>query len=255
MDANEFILSYNGFDYIDIDPFGSPNPFLTSAIIRIARDGILAVTATDTSALSGTYTNACKRKYWAKPLRNELMHEVGLRILIRKVQMIGANFDKALIPLLSYSKDHYMRIFFRCEKGKKKADEIMKQHKFLLYHDSMDVEISNFPLKEKGLQYSGPLWTGKLNDKRLLKKIMKGVDETYEDYAFLKTLSEEIEEIGFYDIHILSKKYKLTPRINDLIENLKKKKFSVSRTHLTPKGIKTNAKIKEILKIINNPTH
>ena len=73
-------MNSTGFDYIDVDPFGSPNPFLDAAIKRIARDGILAVTATDTAPLCGTYTNACRRKYWAVPLRNELMHEIGIRI-------------------------------------------------------------------------------------------------------------------------------------------------------------------------------
>src|SRR3989338_8461703 len=43
------------FDYIDIDPFGSPNHFLDAAIARICRHGVLAITATDTAALAGTY--------------------------------------------------------------------------------------------------------------------------------------------------------------------------------------------------------
>lgn len=73
-DANDFLIESNGFNYIDIDPFGSPNPFLDNSIRRLARDGILAVTATDTSALAGSHPDSCKRKYWAMPLRNELMH-------------------------------------------------------------------------------------------------------------------------------------------------------------------------------------
>jgi len=108
-DANEFLLQSVGFDYIDVDPFGTPNPFLDSAVKRISREGILAVTATDTAPLAGTYPKACKRKYWAMPLRNHEMHEIGLRILIRKVQLIGAQFDKALTPVLSFYKDHYLR--------------------------------------------------------------------------------------------------------------------------------------------------
>jgi len=54
MDANDFILASKGFYYIDIDPFGSPNDFLDSAMKRLARGGILAVTATDTAPLCGT---------------------------------------------------------------------------------------------------------------------------------------------------------------------------------------------------------
>src|SRR3989338_409005 len=38
-DANLFLLNSTGFDYIDIDPFGSPNFFLDAACRRIARDG------------------------------------------------------------------------------------------------------------------------------------------------------------------------------------------------------------------------
>ena len=84
-DANLFLRQSKGFDYIDIDPFGTPNPYLDSAMIKLSRKGILAITATDTSALCGTFPKACRRKYWAEPLRNELKHEIGLRILTRKI--------------------------------------------------------------------------------------------------------------------------------------------------------------------------
>src|SRR3989344_5511183 len=133
-DADLFFEESNGFDYIDIDPFGSPNSFLNAAIKRLSRNGILAVTATDTSALTGTYERATLRKYWARPLRNELMHEVSVRILIRCVQLLGTIHDKALTPLYSYARDHYVRVFFRCEKGRKKVDEIIHQHQHLVYN-------------------------------------------------------------------------------------------------------------------------
>src|SRR3989344_4647798 len=139
-DANLFLLnqvkhpvsdSFCGyFDYIEIDPFGSPNPFLAAAIARITREGIIAITATDTAALTGTYPKVTKRKYWARAVRNYMMHEIGLRILIRKIQLLGVQFDKALVPILSYHKDHYFRIYFRSEKGKEKCDELMKQHRY-----------------------------------------------------------------------------------------------------------------------------
>ncbi|MBS3106715.1 tRNA (guanine(10)-N(2))-dimethyltransferase, partial [Candidatus Woesearchaeota archaeon] len=115
-DASLFLLESFGFDYIDIDPFGTPNPFLDAAVKRLARDGILAVTATDTAPLSGTYPEACLRKYWAFPVKSDIMHEVGLRILVRKIQLVGAQYDKAFAPIFSFSKEHYMRVYLRCEK-------------------------------------------------------------------------------------------------------------------------------------------
>ncbi len=146
-DANLFLLNSTGFDYIDIDPFGTPIQFLDVACKRIARNGILAVTATDTSALCGTFPKACLRKYWALPKKDAIMHETGLRILIRKIQLIAAQHDKAFIPIFSYAKEHYMRVFLRNEKGKSyrnkvsgelenqrfssnKVDKILKQHNY-----------------------------------------------------------------------------------------------------------------------------
>ncbi|MCX6710516.1 MAG: tRNA (guanine(10)-N(2))-dimethyltransferase, partial [Candidatus Woesearchaeota archaeon] len=132
-DANLFLNESSGFSYIDIDPFGSPNQFLDSAVRKLSRRGILAVTATDTAPLSGTFERACKRNYYAKPCRNAFMHETGLRILIRKVQLTGSQYGRALIPIFSYYHQHYFRVFFRCEKSKELADEIIRQHGYLLY--------------------------------------------------------------------------------------------------------------------------
>ena len=51
------------------------------------------------------------------------MHETGIRILIRKIQLIGAQYNKALTPIFSYSKEHYFRVFLKCEKGKEAASK------------------------------------------------------------------------------------------------------------------------------------
>ncbi|MFH1770702.1 MAG: tRNA (guanine(26)-N(2))-dimethyltransferase [archaeon] len=228
-DANLFILNNSGFDYIDIDPFGSPNPFLDSAITRLSRNGILAVTATDTSALSGTFENACRRKYWAKPLRNELKHEVGIRILIRKVQLVAAQYEKALVPILSYSKEHYFRVFFRCEKGKTKVDEVLKKHEF--FHTA------------------GPMWTGFLHDKKLVKKMLKNSDG--EAKKLLTILSEELDTIGFYDIHQICEDIKKTvPKYDVLMKKITNRGFSVSRTHFSGFGIRSNIEKEELLVLI-----
>lgn len=228
-DANIFLLESKGFDYIDIDPFGTPNPFLDSAVKRIARDGIMAVTATDTSALAGTYANACKRKYFAVPLKNELKHEIGLRILIRKVQLIGAQYEKALTPIFSYSKEHYMRVFFKCEKGKNKVDDIIKKHDFY--------------------ESAGPMWLGQLWDKKLAEKMYK-----QEKTDFLKIIKDEskIDVVGFYDMHVICKKYKIKqiPKYDILIKKIKKEGYKVSRTHFAKEGLRSNIPLDKLLRIM-----
>ncbi len=232
-DANLFLLNSKGFDYIDIDPFGSPNLFLDAAVKRISRNGIIAVTATDTSALSGTYPKACLRKYWAKPLRNELMHEIGIRILIRKVQLIGAQFDKALIPIFSYSKDHYMRVFFRCLKGKKDVDGVLKLHGMFMG--------------------SGPLWLGKLWDSKLVDTMCKN-NNVSENDKILNIIKDEcrINTVGFYDIHKIVKREKIKnmPRKLDLMDSITNGGYKSSETHFSNTSIRSDIEYKELLKII-----
>ena len=63
------LLEGRRFDYIDIDPFGTPSYYIRPALGSLNEDGILALTATDTSCLCGRYIKACERKYSARPLR------------------------------------------------------------------------------------------------------------------------------------------------------------------------------------------
>ena len=238
------------FDYIDIDPFGSPNPFLSAAICQIKREGILAITATDTAALTGTYPKATKRKYWATQLKNHLMHETGLRILIRKVQLQGIQFDKALIPILSYSKDHYFRLYFRSEKGKTKSDELLKQHQYLLFCSKcLNYKTSIYNNEQcackNQFQFVGPLWAGPLFDKQLLATMAK-TNPFPEDQKFLDLLKDEKDVVGFHDLHVISKKYKIEPPKMEMALQ----KLHGTRTHFSPNGVKTEKDIKEIIKLL-----
>ncbi|MBU0456703.1 MAG: tRNA (guanine(26)-N(2))-dimethyltransferase [Nanoarchaeota archaeon] len=261
-DANLFLLnqikhpetkSFCGyFDYIDIDPFGTPNPFISAAISRITRNGVIAITATDTAALTGTYLKVTKRKYWAVSLKNYMMHETGLRILIRKIQLQGIQFDKALIPILSYHKDHYFRIYFISEKSKEKCDQIIKQHQYLLFcskclnHEASNYNSNICQCGEK-FQYAGPLWTGDLFNKELISTMAKN-NPFPEEQKFLDILKEESKKdmVGFYDLHSIAKNYRSEPRRMDIIM----KKLKAVKTHFSPNGIKTDKNIKEIVKLI-----
>ncbi len=251
-DANLFLQEQIGFDYIDIDPFGSPNPFLASAVARISREGIIAVTATDTAALTGTYPKVTQRKYWAVPLRNYLMHEIGLRILIRKVQLQGIQFEKALIPILSYSKDHYYRVYFRNEKGKERCDEIVKQQQYFLFcNQCLNYNNSRYN-REKcscgaDFVFAGPLWIGKLFDSELLEKMAK--ENIFpEEQKFLELLKEEskMDRLGFVDLHEIARIRKVNPPKMEIAL----KKLKGVRTHFLMTGIKTEKKIMEIIKLI-----
>ncbi len=233
------------FDYIDIDPFGTPNPFLSASVGRIARKGVIAVTATDTAALSGTYPKVTQRKYWSRNLRTYLMHEIGLRILIRKVQLQGVQYDKVLTPILSYHKDHYYRIYFVASKGKVKCDDLLNQHQYLLFNPkTLEFKTSKYN-NEKGFDYFGPMWVGDMKDQKLLTKMVKG-NPFPKEQKFLETLMNEKDSVGFYDLNVLGKKYKFqTPNMDKTLKKLKG-----TRTHLIGSGVKTDKSLKDVMKVL-----
>jgi tRNA (guanine26-N2/guanine27-N2)-dimethyltransferase len=252
-DAVKFLLDSKGFDYIDIDPFGSPNSFLDAACKRIARDGILAVTATDTGALAGSFPDACRRKYWAEPMRNELMHEIGLRILIRKCQLVGMQYDKALIPIFTQSSDHYVRVYLHAEKSKEVIKTI--RHGFVAYCNSCGshaVSKANVgTCCKKPVQVAGPMWLGMLWNHELVKDMLKAAPEHLR--KFLHTIHQEshIPQVGFYDIHKLCSRMKLVvPKTEPILEALRKKGYHATITHFSPTGIRTDAPLDVVKKIL-----
>ncbi|MFH1409767.1 MAG: hypothetical protein ABIH34_07685 [Nanoarchaeota archaeon] len=233
-DANVLLYASTGFDVIDIDPFGSPNAFLDAALSRMARKGLLFVTATDTANLAGVYPQTGLRKYWATPLHNHLMHEVGLRILIRRVQLIAADKDRAAMPLFSYFRDHYYRICFSIEKGKTKAEKMFKEISPLSY----SVE-KGLTADEKG--EFGPAWVGQLHDAGFLAKMAKYAKEMPEDtQKFLALLQGEakVGGLGFIDLHEESRQGRKAPmKVKDALAYYKKKGYPVSQSHLCQWGI------------------
>lgn len=257
LEANKFLLGNQGFDYIDIDPFGSPNSFLDSAVKRISRGGVLAVTATDTACMCGTYPTACRRKYYSEPIRCEQMHELGLRILIRKVQLIASQYEKALTPIFSYAKEHYFRVFFIAESSNTKTDSILKQHKLIVFDKKtgkLDIVTNLLDLKlTKDHIIGGPMWTGELWNIQLVEKMKKINDDKKLD-KFLGVILDEskIPSFGFYHIHSLCKKNQIKdlPRHEEIISRINSKRFLASRTHVSDIGIRSNIDFAGLLDIL-----
>lgn len=214
------------FDYVDVDPFGTPVPFIESAVHALRNKGVLAVTATDSSALCGTYPKACVRKYGSKPLKNEYCHELGLRILIRKVIVKGGEQEVALTPVFSYSRRDYFRVYFRKARGASRVDELLEKIGF-----------------HKG---AGPLWLGDLWDLKLLKRLP--------DKQFYKLLLSEafVGTVGYY---FLPKYYSMglkQRKINKIIEIFKNNGFNCSRTHFDPQGVRVDVSEDRFVELLSN---
>lgn len=272
-DASMFLRMHRGeFDVIDIDPFGTPSPFLDSAGYCSRRNSLLCVTATDTSALCGTYKEPCIRKYNAKPYKSEYCHETGIRILAGFVALTLAKYSKSIEVKLSHSTEHYMRLYIEVKKGSKKSDECLKNIGYIshckhcLYREENKGLATSTPnicpeCGEKLIQ-AGPLWLGEIQNEEFISKMIEESENkklnTKEDVLkLLESCRIEAESPAtFYDVHKICKILKISaPKLDLVFYNLEKEGFEAVKTHFNPLGIKTNAplkKIKEIIKTLSS---
>ncbi|MDV3276882.1 MAG: tRNA (guanine(26)-N(2))-dimethyltransferase [Nitrososphaerales archaeon] len=178
-EANTFLHSLfrrdQKFDYVDIDPFGTPAPYLQAAFKAVSGGGLVSVTATDTAVLCGVYPHVARRRYWATPLNNSFHHETAVRILANACRRVAATIDIGVAPVLAHSTRHYLRVFLRAEVGASKADESMKNEGYVIRcakcgHVTQATEPSSKCEKcGARARSAGPLWAGRMVDQGVLE--------------------------------------------------------------------------------------
>ena len=267
-DASMFLRMKRGeFDVIDIDPFGTPSPFIDSAGYCARRNSLLCVTATDTSALCGTYKEPCIRKYNAKPYKSEYCHETGIRILAGFVALSLAKYAKCIEVKMSHSTEHYMRLYIYVKKGSKRTDETLKNIGYISHcknclHRQTSLGLASSiedicPVCGEKLIHAGPLWLGNIQDSEFIEKMIEEVNykKINTEKQALKLLNSCLLEANapatFYDVHKICKSLKASaPKLDLIFDEIKKEGFIAIKTHYNPLGIKSDANIKDIQNVI-----
>jgi len=243
------LLAEEQFDYVDIDPFGTPIDFMDIAVQSVKRDGVIALTATDTAPLYGAYPKTCLRRYGALSQRSPFAHETGVRILLGCLARLAASHDRAIQPLLCYHADHYFRCYARIQNGASRADAAMKHIGFA----SFDPKTLERRLRDDGPSegVAGPLWRGPLFSKELLRS-MRATGDLGTKVRFERILDVWREEQSaptlFYAMDELARRTKISPpKLVEFVEYLRGKGFEASRTHFDPKGLKTDMPTKKLI--------
>ncbi len=273
-DANHLLAQYGApykrFDAIDIDPFGSPVPYLDSAIRALRNNGFIALTATDMAPLCGVHPKACVRKYGGKPLRTEYCHELAVRLLAGCLVTTAAKQNVGIQVVFSHSTDHYIRVYAIIKYGAKKADESIQNmghvlHCFNCFHRETTRQLSLHEHSGKcsecnsKLNVAGPLWLGKIVDKKFCELMRQGVKKDLAHRSKICKILDLIDaeadaSLGYYVVDKMCDKLNLpAPSIKRVIEALQKEGFKACLTHFNSKGIRTDApaiKIEEILKLL-----
>ncbi|MEM4554536.1 MAG: tRNA (guanine(10)-N(2))-dimethyltransferase [Candidatus Anstonellaceae archaeon] len=263
-DASLF-LQEGEFDFVELDPFGSPALFLFDACRCLAKkkEGFLSITATDTAVLCGAHHSACIKNYGAVPANNEMCHENAVRILIGKTAICAAQFNLGVIPIFTLSHRHYIKVIFKVRKGARGAVESVKSTGFGLYCTNCLARFSErmpsslaCPACNFKLSWAGPLWMGQLWEKSILEKMTqlnqsKNFEEKDEISRLLLLLWQECEigRYGYYDLHEIASKTKQgIISVNKMVSALRAEGFAASRTHFCPTAVRTNAPIEAIKK-------
>ncbi len=262
-DAN-LLLHSRVFNYIDLDPFGSPNLFLDPAGRSIWHKGFLAVTATDTAPLCGTYPQACLRKYGIYNFKGaDYYRELGMRVLVSYIILTLARWDRAFVPMLSHATTHYFRAYGRIEHVRW-IEKLLKQFDFISHCLKCGWRAAG--LHEKcgqcgaAAQKAGPIYLGALSDKKFSKVVLNELARRKfkQGRAEEKILRLLISESGlpafYYDLNALGRLHKIKiPKIESLISELRKRGFKAGRTHFCPTAVKTNATLNQLLSCLQSP--
>ena len=186
-DLRTEVLS-SGRHWIDIDPYGSPTPFIDSAMQSMARSGVMEVSATDTAALTGSSKTALMRRYGARVRTDCLAHDSGMRVMLSNISRIAARHDRTIEPLLSIWDSHHLRVSFRVMKSVSSANILEEKIGWRVFApckeevaasidsglntvsggDSLPMHCMlplNFPVDRKDPRVSGPLWIGPTGDR------------------------------------------------------------------------------------------
>ncbi len=262
MDAN-CLLSCHGaphrrFDIVDIDPFGSPVPYVDSAVRALRNNGLLATTATDLAPLCGVHSKACVRKYGGKPLRTEYCHELAVRLLAGHIAKVASKQDIGVRIAFSQSSDHYIRIYAKIGYGAKKADASIKSlgyilHCFNCFHREKANTFSprffeKCPECGCKISWAGPLWLGKIFDPQFCDAIAEenrrtALRNSRKITRLLSLIKDETEApTTYYVIDQISDKLSSSmPSVSSMLQSLLKKGFQAVRTHFNSRGIRTDA--------------
>jgi len=270
-DANLLLSRYAAprkrFNFIDVDPFGSPAPYLDSAVRALRDGGLLALTATDMAPLCGVHPKACVRKYGGKPLRTEYCHELAVRLLAGCLTMTAAKHDIEVEVMLSHSTDHYIRVYAVVQHGAKQADSSVRKmgyvlHCFTCFHREVSRGIF-LPWKREctecgsKLNFAGPLWLGKIFDKEFCV-LMEGevagrnLGQEKRIRRLLSLAKNEAEApITYYAMDKICDKLNLRiPPLIKTMDELRGAGFQAVPTHFNSRGIRTDASAKTVKEII-----
>ena len=244
---------------VDLDPFGSPTKYFDCAIRATMHGGILSTTATDLQVLHGLFKLACKRRYHGLPIKTEYSNEIAIRLILGCLCLVAYRMDIQIVPLFVDNAMHYYRTYVKILNKPSQEDNIG----YILHCKSCGNRniskdyISKCELCHAKNEIAGPLWIGKLFDKKFVQTMLEDIQNYSIDKKCEKTLQKCILESDmpgtYYTLDEIASRSKAAPMgLEKIIKKLKVQGFEASPTSLNPTGFRTNCTIDNVCELFSN---
>ena len=257
-------------EIIEIDPPGTPAPFLFSAIRSIKIGGLLIVTATDTSCLYGKFPESALRKYGVYIIENPFSKEIGVRALLYAIGREASKVSRYIQPVFSFATHNFVRVAVIVGRSKTRANNFWTKEigwvsfcpaclYFQTYigFDKLPFDKS-CPRDSTKMCHIGPIYLGKIYDEKFVSTMLELLPQMPFNKASqrffgkcLKWMLESSHIILYYSIREIARRLHISiPPIESIISILKRDRYVATRTHFDETGIKTNAPIEKVYNAI-----
>lgn len=265
---NTLVFTGVFLDYIDIDPYGSPVPFIDSVFKPIGKRAYIGVSATDTGPLSCTYPHKALSRYWSKCIKVDFEKEFASRLLISNIVMRASAQEIELKPSLTLIFKHFIRVFFSARRTAMGAYRVLDECLGYIWFCEKTLErgfIRDIG-ETRDLKCSdnsrplilGKIWICPLSEHELVSGVLEEASKlNWLNSETLRLLSRIREESSinnpYYRLDKLCSILGVQmPSISRLIEELRKNNIPCSRTHMDPRGIRIRGDYRVLVDIIMN---
>jgi tRNA (guanine26-N2/guanine27-N2)-dimethyltransferase len=242
------------FDVVDLDPFGTPVPFLDAAFD--AARSLVCVTATDTAPLCGAHFRSGVRSYGAVPRNTEFHPEMGVRVLLSALVRAAARQDLSARPVFTHATSHYVRTYLHVESGAGVANDRIDELGHVdwcpsCHHREAERGLladppDACPACGEDVLTAGPLYLARPDDRSFLAAVDGALSEELgtetEAADLLETVGAELDVPTHYDQHRLYARWS-EPAVgmDAFVTRLREAGFAASRTHYGGTTLKTDA--------------
>uniref|UniRef100_A0A672TC80 tRNA (guanine(26)-N(2))-dimethyltransferase n=1 Tax=Sinocyclocheilus grahami TaxID=75366 RepID=A0A672TC80_SINGR len=254
------------YDVIDLDPYGSPSPFLDAAVQAVSEGGLLCITCTDMAVMAGNSGETCYSKYGSVSIKSKYCHEMALRIILHSLDQRAAVYQRYIEPLLSVSVDFYIRVFVRVKTGQVVVKNSASQYWTFNCVLILSFTLFFFPhlvlmtlVLSLYLQLGGPIWAEPIHDITFVQKVLSAISGNPTRFrtskrieGVLSMVTEELQDIPLYYVldHLSSTVHCNTPSMLQFRSALLHAGYRVSLSHACKNAVKTDAPAEVLWNII-----